>query len=272
MYALDLLTGETIVLMDPRKDLDVGNPAFAQTSDNFIVFEAYDSDTDTSTIYAANLSTGDATMVGGVTGGFGVPAYTGDDGAIVFSVPDGTVDTEYSLQVQDVTGRTTPTGSPRRWLTDGFLAAVYRRGAFTTPNAEPDAQINSPVTDVFITEGDSVLFTATGMDPNGHYPLSFRWDFDGGAATSFVEDPGNVRFHNPGIYQVRLTVTDSEGLADSTPHRRTVTVSAAPTPPADTGGGGCAYAPGAGFDPGLLLLLGAGLALGRRRRRRGVRE
>ena len=141
-----------------------------------------------------------------------------------------------------------------------------------TPNAEPDAQINSPVTDVFITEGDSVLFTATGMDPNGHYPLSFRWDFDGGAATSFVEDPGNVRFHNPGIYQVRLTVTDSEGLADSTPHRRTVTVSAAPTPPADTGGGGCAYAPGAGFDPGLLLLLGAGLALGRRRRRRGVRE
>ena len=67
-------------------------------------------------------------------------------------------------------------------------------------------------------------------------PLSYAWDFDGGAANSGVEDPGAVVFATAGTYVVSLTVTDSQLLADPSPATVTVTVlpagSSAPIPQA----------------------------------------
>ncbi|MBT8183331.1 MAG: PKD domain-containing protein [Eudoraea sp.] len=44
--------------------------------------------------------------------------------------------------------------------------------------------------------------------------VSYLWDFDDGTATSTEEDPSHT-FTNAGIYDVSLTVEDSEGLEDS---------------------------------------------------------
>jgi hypothetical protein len=75
-----------------------------------------------------------------------------------------------------------------------------------------------------------VIFTGTGTDPEGDTPLSFFWNFDGGAPNSSLEDPGSTAFDTPGIFDVTLLVTDVFGTPDSTPATIRVTVDPAPTP------------------------------------------
>ena len=119
--------------------------------------------------------------------------------------------------------------------TDGFGQADPSPDTRTATvvNLPPDGVINTPSGNVTITQGESVDFTGTGTDPDGHLPLSFLWNFDGGAANSTQEDPGSVTFNTPGVFNVTLTVTDSLGAADPTPPGRSVTV-AANTPPDGT--------------------------------------
>ncbi|MGQ4809288.1 hypothetical protein NKDENANG_02703 [Candidatus Entotheonellaceae bacterium PAL068K] len=126
-----------------------------------------------------------------------------------------------------------------------------------TVNAAPDGVIDTPGAAVTINAGETVSFSGTGTAPDSHLPLSFLWDFDGGAPPSRVEDPGAVPFDTPGAYTVTFTVTDSLGLADPTPDTRTVTVNAVRR---GGGGGGCTLASGARFDPTLVGILALMLA------------
>src|SRR6185503_6071216 len=75
-----------------------------------------------------------------------------------------------------------------------------------SPNQAPNGVINTPVANVTITTGQSVNFTSTGSDPNNNLPLTYAWNFGGGAANSTVEDPGAVVFSTAGTYTVTLTV------------------------------------------------------------------
>ncbi|HEX9756425.1 MAG TPA: PKD domain-containing protein, partial [Nitrospiria bacterium] len=99
-----------------------------------------------------------------------------------------------------------------------------------TVNAPPNGVINTPAGNVTITEGEAVTFTGTGSDPDNNLPLTFLWNFNGGATNSTAEDPGTTTFNTPGIYTVTFTVTDSLGLADPIPDTRTVTVNANQAP------------------------------------------
>jgi len=95
-------------------------------------------------------------------------------------------------------------------------------------NMAPNGIINDPDTDRTITVGDSLLFSGTGSDLDGDFPLDFQWDFgDPAILDSNLENPGYVQFDNPGAYQVTFRVTDAEGLADPTPAVVNVTVLAA---------------------------------------------
>src|SRR5580765_4913331 len=102
------------------------------------------------------------------------------------------------------------------------------RGAYefrgSSNNQAPNGTINTPTANVTIIAGQSVNFTGTGTDSDNNLPLTFLWDFGGGAPNSIAEDPGNVVFMTAGTYTVRFTVTDALGLADPTPSTRTVTV------------------------------------------------
>jgi PKD repeat protein len=97
-----------------------------------------------------------------------------------------------------------------------------------TVNAPPNGVITKPTADTTIVVGQTVTFAGSASDPDDHLPLSFLWDFGGGAPSSAVEDPGAVTFSTPGIYAVTFTVTDSLGLADPTPASRMITVNAPP--------------------------------------------
>jgi hypothetical protein len=98
-------------------------------------------------------------------------------------------------------------------------------------NAPPEGVIVEPAADsVTITAGETVQFAGSGSSSEGNIPLSYRWTFGEGSGNSeFLErDPGLVRFHMPGTFEVRCTVTDSIGLVDPTPPTRTVVVQAPP--------------------------------------------
>ncbi|MCP4287782.1 MAG: PKD domain-containing protein [Gammaproteobacteria bacterium] len=107
-------------------------------------------------------------------------------------------------------------------------------------NQEPSGVIDSPAVNRTIEAGESINFTASGSDPDSNLPLSFEWDFGGGAPNSNIEDPGNVRFANMGSYTVTLTVTDSGSprLSDSTPASRVITVTEPPPVCTDSDGDG----------------------------------
>ena len=86
LYALNLKTGTNLALIPPIRGLNIGFPALSQNSDNFLTFDVFDEARNQSTVYTANLNTGDTARY---CDGRRVPGaylgYTGDDSALVFS-------------------------------------------------------------------------------------------------------------------------------------------------------------------------------------------
>lgn len=133
IFALDLANDRTLTLLEPVQGMDIGNPALSQTSDNFLAFDVVREQK--ATVLAMNLNTGETAEVATITGplGVGVPSYTGDDAAIVYTQgdPGGGI----SLLRQTIASRVQPAGSPATWLSEAALGVIYRRGAFVGPAA-----------------------------------------------------------------------------------------------------------------------------------------
>ena len=134
------------------------------------------------------------------------PADTEDPGALVFANPGQVV---VSFTCTDGFGRQDPSPATR---------------AITVTNDAPAASITSPAGDITIAQGDSVDFAGKATDPDGHLPLTFRWDFDGARPESLRKNPGSVSFEDLGVFTVSLTVIDDLGAANPTPETRTITV------------------------------------------------
>ena len=143
LYALHLATGTILPLTTPIPGLDVGFPAMSQTSDNFLTFEAFDEAQNQSTVYAVNLNTGNLKPVATVTGTWGVPGYTGDDTAVVFSQSDSEVSLGVSLVRQPLAAdRITPQGQASWWLRDADFGVIYRRQS--TPSNPGAGALENP--------------------------------------------------------------------------------------------------------------------------------
>ncbi len=115
-------------------------------------------------------------------------------------------------------------------------------------NQPPNGTIDLPSGNVSITVGQSVLFQGSASDPDGD-PLTFFWDFSGGAPNAAVEDPGTVTFNTVGTFNVTFTVTDSLGVADPTPESRTIQVADVPPVCSLDGDGDGFYLEGGGCGP-----------------------
>ena len=101
------------------------------------------------------------------------------------------------------------------------------------PNRAPESRIDAPAAQQTpIAVGEALVFAGSGTDPDGDLPLAYHWDFgNSGVAPVALEDPGAITFDRPGTFQVRLTATDSRGLADPSPAMVVVKVEAADPPP-----------------------------------------
>ena len=97
----------------------------------------------------------------------------------------------------------------------------------------PKGTITSPDSTVTIMAGERVNFEGSASDPNAKTPLTYDWNFgqDSGISDSSVLNPGNRRFNEPGTYTVIFTVTNSLGIPDPTPAKRTIIVKTPPSAP-----------------------------------------
>ena len=111
----------------------------------------------------------------------------------------------------------------------GGAPANCSGGGGTPPrgNLAPDGRINSPASGARLRVGRAVRFAASGTDPDGNTPLTYAWDFGGGAPASTQQNP-TITFSAAETYVVRMTVKDAKGLVDPTPAQITVRVGKAP--------------------------------------------
>jgi hypothetical protein len=151
IYALDLADGTLRDLVPPLAGFDFAYPSLGQTNDHVITFDAVDQVTGVSTLFTGNLTTGELFPIAVLPGGPGVPGYTGDDSALVYSrVTGGTVDLmRQTLQADHVQPTADP---PALWLAGGDFGVVYRRGPYAGPpndrdlDGVPDLVDNCPTT------------------------------------------------------------------------------------------------------------------------------
>lgn len=153
LYALDLQTGMGFPLIPPRRGVHIAFPALGQTNDNFLTFDMFDETRNQSKVYiapvyAGKLMTEEMKAIATVEGGFGVPGFTGDDKALVFSQRDPSVSTGFSLCKQPLKleleeGLPIPIGEVRCadadkakdgelseedwWLENAEMGVIYRR-------------------------------------------------------------------------------------------------------------------------------------------------
>jgi len=79
-------------------------------------------------------------------------------------------------------------------------------------NDVPSAQIDVPAELLTtITEGDDVAFSGTCTDSDGASP-EHAWSIDGEGAST-AEDPGEIVFPTPGLYEVTYRCTDERGAS-----------------------------------------------------------
>lgn len=105
-------------------------------------------------------------------------------------------------------------------------------------NQAPTGIITRPRNDVTINAGESLVFRGRGQDPDNTLPLFYSWDFAGAAPNinlSTDNSAGSITFNTPGIYNIRLSVTDAQSATDPNPPTRIVTVLSTTTPPPGNG-------------------------------------
>jgi hypothetical protein len=119
------------------------------------------------------------------------------------------------------------------WFTSGFASANYTLSANIT-SVPGEANINDntyvdgtvelmkgpvavfSVSPVYPQPNELITLNATLSKPNGGSIVSYRWDFGDENVTILSTPIVNHTYAFSGSYGVNLTVTDSQGLADST--------------------------------------------------------
>jgi hypothetical protein len=220
LYGIDLQTGTTKVIVPPIEGFDIGNPAFAHTSDHHLVFEGVSRETGNSAMVSMALNTGEFGLVGIVADGPVYPGFNGDDSAVVFTMPDAIAASGYSLYRQALLpDLLTTNGAPTLWLTDAYLGVIYRRGQFISTNSRPAVSITAPTSGYTATYPTTIQIQAVAADPGGavarveFYQGSQRLGEDSTGPFTFTWSnvvPGNYRL-------VARAIDNLGGATDSAP-------------------------------------------------------
>jgi Zn-dependent metalloprotease len=169
IYALHLETGKISIVVPPIEGVDTGNPNMGRAGNRYLVFDAGVEASGNSVILTLDLFTGDAAQVGVVQNGYGVPCFTGDEGAVVYAQRDqNAFGSGFSLVRQSLAAnRLGAEGNPTLWMEDASIGVLYRRGAFNANNTPPTVAITSPAPGANLTPGAPVTFQANATDADG---------------------------------------------------------------------------------------------------------
>jgi PKD repeat protein len=137
----------------------------------------------------------------------------------------------YSWEFKSIAGQT---------FTDAGTTTCHGRpGGPPPPNQAPIASHGGP----YSSEATVSFDGSASRDPDGNLPLSYAWDFGGGATATGV-NPSRT-YDSPGEYTVSLVVTDALGLASASV---STTVTIGNLPPAVNAGADITVDQGAPFE------------------------
>lgn len=216
LYAIDIATGTTFVLVPPIPALDVGNPAFGLVSDRYIVFEARSTATLDGGVFVGDLFTGQTGQITSYNGGFAYPAFSGDERAVVYAYPDDNLfsATGYSIAWQPLTdSMLDPQGSPSQWISDARLAVVYRRGTFRGTNKPPTVTLAAPGSGASAPAPAIFQVAANATDSDGIAKVEF---YNGSSRIGTATIPPyafNWSAPAPGSYRLLARAYDRLGAA-----------------------------------------------------------
>lgn len=226
LYALDLTTARTEIIVPPIEGIDTGNPAPGRAGTRFLTFDAKVEATGRDGIVVLDRFTGDAKIVALVEEGFGIPCFTGDERAVVFSGPDGGLfGSGTSLFIQGLdNSRLVPEGPTSIWQEDVLLGVTYRRGSFLGTNALPSVSLSATPAGSAPT---TISLEAEASDQDG---AIVRVEFYSGATKvgeATTPSAGIYRFAwnsvPAGTYRLIARAFDNlGGAADSAPKELTV--------------------------------------------------
>lgn len=191
--------------------ISVGNPVFSNTSFNRIAFEFFNFDDENALVITQDLNSGDFAIV--AENKFyddfsllGRPYFSPNDQFIAY-VTDKEEEANYVTFQALGDDKLTPQGEPFGGYF-GESPIWYSKGtrAFLPPAAEFKANI---------TEGPATL-TVNFREESTNSPLAWNWTFEGGTPNTSTERNPIVSYSTPGIYDVKLTVTNDAGANTKT--------------------------------------------------------
>lgn len=222
IFSIEIASGTTSIVIPPIEGISTGNPAVGRSGNRYLVLDAR-SETDGQTgVFVMDLFSGDGDIVTLNGQSLAYPCFTGDESAVVYSKPDGSLfGSGFSLYRQPLApDRLTTIGTPTLFQSDARLGVVYRRGTFVGTNALPTVTATLS-TNRLVLPG-SVLMTAHAVDSDGNVR---RVEFFAGATSLGIGIPGvggtfsfTWKSPTPGTHRVIVRATDNLGGAgDSTP-------------------------------------------------------
>ncbi|WP_247010024.1 outer membrane protein assembly factor BamB family protein [Halorientalis litorea] len=215
LYAIDAATGTEEWTFSVEYPDGIGKHAVA---DGTVYGVAEDG-----TLYAVNADTGTERWNETVGVANAAPAVAGDTVYVVTKEGDlGSSDDNYASAFDADTGARlwqyelgytdTPRSSPA--VVDGSLyVGVVRDGLYALsepPIARFDRTAEEPAV------GESVTFDASASESRFGSIASYEWDLDGDGTTDATGEQVTTRYERAGGYSVSLTVTDSNGIPNTT--------------------------------------------------------
>lgn len=219
VYMLTLSSLQQSLLVPPSSIFSFGNPAFSRTSNRYIAIDAQYTNGN-SAILTLDLALGNSGLVGVSQAGLGYPQFNGDDSFVIFADADSTVNSGRSVYAQTLSAdKMSTSGSRSLWVSDAFLATVYRRGTYTAPYTPPAVALTSPNAGSSYSSPANVTMTASASSPNGSVSRVEFYTGDKLLGTIVSSPYSGVWTNVPsGNYRIYARVYDSTGASStSTP-------------------------------------------------------
>ena len=214
IFAMDTTTGAIQTLLDLNSDFDIGNPALGNTHQNLIALDVTDKATGYSTVISGDLITGDYGIIG-TTPGMGVPGYNGDDTALVYSLYDAGVNTDYSIYRRTLAADgITPVGAATLWLANADYGVIYRRGTYVSENVPPQVSLTFPTVGQVFSAPTNIILQASASDADGAVS-KVEFYVDSAKIGTDTTAPFTMTWMNASVGSHRITarVFDSMGAA-----------------------------------------------------------
>ncbi|MCI0698857.1 M4 family metallopeptidase [candidate division KSB1 bacterium] len=186
--ALDVDNELIFPLFPPQPEgINIGNPSFAQTNDNFFVFDVFDADQGTNEIWAIDVFSGEVGLIESNQSSIGYPRYSPDDSRIVFQREVGGQATLRQIAV--AANKIESAGPSQAYVTGGQLPTWFAIGQRTDVEDKP---ASTPSTYTLLQ----------------NYPNPF-WSE---ATSRFAGNPETtIRYAMPFNGQVSIAIYDIEG-------------------------------------------------------------